>query len=247
MNIVAFYRGRIVLAVLALVGIGFGYWYMQRYSPRLEQVTQVEQQLETQLQINRAARQQEIALGIDGIEDAIRNLRLESNLLTSRVPSVANVAESNSDMTLALTGAANRFGVRVHGYEPVASSIEGRFQSDGFRVQVVGRYHDVGAFLTEMLSLDRLTQIRSFAMDVVPDSLMRASERGSRTSRDQVGAVAVAPSRSGVNIPTGEVPFNVVSVFTLHWFSLRDTAQDVAPEEESSARTTRAARNRRSE
>jgi Tfp pilus assembly protein PilO len=202
-------RARLVLAVLLATAILAANWFWKGYRPRTAALAEREAALAATLTANRDARARELALGTDSIEALRRHWRAEADRLAERVPPQGGTTQPLVD---ALSAAARRLNVRVHNYQPLQPAAEGRFQVDGLRVLVAGRYHDVGALMAELLSQPRLTQLRGVRMAVVPDSLMSAST--------QAPQPASFPTDSVLVIPAGETPFNVVAAFSLHWFSL---------------------------
>ena len=55
-----------------------------------------------------------------------------------------------------IQGRARLVGVDVQGLEPEPTEASGPYNRTGYQVTVVGEYHDVGRFLTEVASLNRI-------------------------------------------------------------------------------------------
>lgn len=231
-NLIAYYRGRVLLAALVLSLAGAGFWWRTSYQPRRAGLDERQAVLDAkQLQI-REARTQLVNLGVDGIEDAIVRLENETQARSAQVPEGEEVARSAADMTQALGSAAGRHRVRVQWTRPVESVEEGAFRVDGLQAHVSGRYHDVGAFLTEMLSLRRITQLRSACVEAVPDSLLAQVASG-LSGAPTPPLEPCSPEASGARRDSGDPAFSVRAVFTLNWFSLR-AGWNAAPEDEGS-------------
>jgi Tfp pilus assembly protein PilO len=194
-------------------------WFWKTYRPRAAELAEREAALAEMRTANRDARAREMAMGADSVEALRRHSRGEADQLAMRVPPQGGNAGSTQPFVEALSEAARRLGVRVHDYQPLQPATEGQFQVDGLKVLVAGRYHDIGALMTELLSQPRLTQIRGARLAVVPDSLMNASVEAPRPGAGPAFATA-APTDSVLTIPSGEAPFNVVAAFSLHWFSV---------------------------
>lgn len=201
-------RARLALGVLLATLVLTGNWFWKSHRPRTAALAAREAALDGILTANRDARAREMALGTDSMEALRRRWRAEADGLAARVPPRGGSAQPFVD---ALSAAARRLGVRVHNYQPLQPAAEGQFQVDGLRVLVAGRYHDLGALMSDLLSQPRLTQLRGVRMAVVPDSLMAASTQAPGSA---------LPADSALVIPAGEAPFNVVAAFSLHWFSL---------------------------
>lgn len=238
-NLIAYYRGRVLLAALFLSLAGAGYWWRTSYQPRRAGLDERQAVLDAkQLQI-REARTQLVNLGVDGIEDAIARLESEAHARSAQVPEGEEVASSAADMTQALGSAAGRHRVRVQWTRPVESVEEGAFRVDGLQAHVSGRYHDVGAFLTEMLSLPRITQLRSTCVEAVPDSLL-AQAAGGFPGGAATPVEPCSPEASAAGRDGGDPAFSVRAVFTLNWFSLRAHWNEV-PEADGSPSDSAAA------
>lgn len=225
-NLIAYYRVRILLAALVVSLAWAGYWWRTSYQPRRAGLDERQAVLDAkQVQI-REARTQLVNLGVDGIEEAIGRLESEAQARSAQVPEGEGVASSAADMTQALGSTAGRHRVRVQWTRPVESVEEGAFRVDGLQAHVSGRYHDVGAFLTEMLSLARITQLRSACVEAVPDSLL-AQVAGGLSGGATPPLEPCSPEASAAGRASGDPAFNVRAVFTLNWFSLRSGWNEV--------------------
>lgn len=132
MNVIAFYRIRIVAAVLAASVLGFGCWWLTRYQPRHGVLAQQTELLAAKQQRIRRARQQMIALGGPESEQRIVEFRDQSQRLTRRVPLGRDDAQAGSAMTEAMSAAAARFHVRLHAVQPLERARQAQFHVDGF-------------------------------------------------------------------------------------------------------------------
>lgn len=226
-NLIAYYRAHVFLAALVVSLAGVGYWWRTSHQPRRAGLEERQVVVDAkQLQI-REARTQMVNLGVEGIEDAIARLESAAQARSAQVPEGEDVASSAADMTQALGSAAGRHRVRVQWTRPVESVEEGAFRVDGLQAHVSGRYHDVGAFLTEMLSLPRITQLRSACVAAVPDSLLARVGAGGLAG-ESAAPLPPCSSEDPESVRDGGEPaFSVRAVFTLNWFSLRDGWNEV--------------------
>lgn len=213
---------RPLLWLLLAASLALGAWWALHYQPRLERLAQRTLALQTIQLRNREARLQLVRLGLPGLEAELQRARAEMAALEARAPSDAEAADA--EVAHAVTRAAAHYGVRVHELRPLPPLREEPFEVRGSRLVVAGRYHDVGALLTELVALPRLTQIRSATLEVVPDSLLRRAV-ATRSAAHPALASVLADARPG------EPPFTVVADVGLHWFSLRaeSTGRSPAP------------------
>lgn len=184
-----------------------------------------------------------IRLGTRAIQDSILRLRREASVLELRVPVEDLSSAAASSMLEAINASGRTFGVQIRAHQWLPGAAEGPFRVEGIRFQAVGRYHDMGAFLADILSLQRLTQLREVRLTVIPDSLLKFSvveESGGGSgpgtgSGAVLGSLGPEPELMGVlPLPQGERPFDVVGVFTLVWFSQSRTAGAPAAQKEES-------------
>ncbi len=135
------------IAAIALGYAFFEYWY----TPRADEVTQLETRLETLQDQNRRA-QVVAARGGPELQERLavyeRHLARMEELIPSRgeVPALLRT----------ITAEANRFGVVMGSLRP-EPLIEGEFYTlEGYHVSVAGDYHGIGQFLTSIASLQRI-------------------------------------------------------------------------------------------
>jgi len=136
-----------IIAVLALGYAFYTYWY----TPKSDEVDQMEgrvQQLETR---NRQAQIQAARGGTD-LEE--RNALYERHVmkLEELIPQTEEVPE----LIETINRAARSTGVNVSGMTPEPQQPGEFYVKQGWGLQVIGEYHDVGRFMTSIASLPRI-------------------------------------------------------------------------------------------
>ena len=154
----------IVLVTLAAAGLSY-WWWTEHYQPLQEEI----QTLEVRERSLRAAiddnRRVVAAIGIDEIEEALEVLDEQADRVSRLVP------ESGGEPELLplVTGLSDHFSVNVSQITPTGDvSVAGPFRARGYRLDVSGRYHDVAGFMTALLSLDVITQVRDAQFQASP-------------------------------------------------------------------------------
>ena len=152
------------------------------------------------------ARDGAVRMGGKAMEDSIAAATARFEALQDRVPR-GDSGMSPAEIRRVMAGLAEREGVVVRQVEPIATAREGAFEVGGVRVRLVGSYHSLGAWMSGLLSIPRLVQLRGVAMRVEPDSLRASARVG--------GTEAPAPTAA----PGGrETPGMVVGVVEVLWF-----------------------------
>lgn len=149
-----------LLAVLAYFG------YDRLYKPRSEQVTALETRLESLQTQNRSARQLTEENGRSEVE---RKLVLYRSQLV-RVEGLIPSGEELPDLLDAISAEAQRTGVELALIQPVGATAEGYYTRRTYDLAVMGKYHQIGAFLTEVASLPRIVTPTNLNMTVKSDS-----------------------------------------------------------------------------
>ncbi|HEX8695581.1 MAG TPA: GspMb/PilO family protein [Longimicrobium sp.] len=202
------------LAVWALA------WYARHYRPATASAATREHAVAAREAKVREARAAAVLHGPAGLDSLLERFRADSLLLATRIPPAAEAAALSAQVKDALGVIERRAGVRITATEPLPAGTEGRFQTGGYAVRVVGRYEDVGYLLAELASLQRLTRTRGFRLHAIPDSLLR----GARPYGTPGAGGALAPADSaGVAAAladAGETPFKASAMFDLLWYTL---------------------------
>jgi Tfp pilus assembly protein PilO len=149
----------VVMLLIALVAIpGAWAWYKKSYEPTKVETAVAEARRERlQRSTQNARRVANIGLGnIDELQRHIEAFNQQAMYVARFVP-IDTVRESTMDY---LSRAASNNAVSVSEVKPLEEGSELTYVTRGFSLRVKGPYHDVGGFLTEILSLGRITQIR---------------------------------------------------------------------------------------
>jgi Tfp pilus assembly protein PilO len=199
-------RGRIVRYALLGALLGGAGWGVFGALPKLRAAQRMDAEVARLERGTLRARDEAVRVGGKAMEDSIAAAKARFEALQHRVPG-GSAGMSPAEVRQVVAGLAEREGVVVRRVEPVAPAREGAFEVGGVRVRLVGSYHALGAWMSGVLSLPRLVQLRGVAMRVEPDSL-RASARldGADTPPP--------PAASG----GGEEPGAVVCEVAVVWF-----------------------------
>ena len=134
--------------LLALLAFGF---YDRVYGPRKARIAALETQLEQLNQVN--ARSRAITRGAEGsVDQQLALYRQQLELAEGLIPSDEEVPS----LLDAISAEATRTGVELTLIQPVGATEEAYYTRRVYDMAVVGRYHQVGEFLTRVASLPRI-------------------------------------------------------------------------------------------
>lgn len=144
-------RQKLMLAaVVVLAAVYFG--YTKLYAPKRAEVVAMETRLEN-LQIqNRTARALTDAGARAEVEDRLDAYRTQLTTVEGLIPS----SEELPDLLDAISAEAQRTGVELALIQPVGANAEQFYTRRSYELAVLGSYHAIGAFLTEIASLQRI-------------------------------------------------------------------------------------------
>lgn len=147
-----------VVIVVGLLTLGSFYvWWVTKYEPTQQEIVQLSQQEAALRSSNEESRRTIANLGIDELRELIDEADRRYRVVQEMVP-----PDTLRDPLLSrITTMAREFDVDIEHIQPRDPTPSGEFVVGGFDLRVVGRYHDVGAFITQLLSLERITQVRS--------------------------------------------------------------------------------------
>jgi type IV pilus assembly protein PilO len=139
----------LALLLVALAAYG-GYTYL--YAPKREAVVMLEERLERLEAQNRTARRLTAAEGRDDVERRLATHRDQLVHVEGLIPS----SEELPDLLDAISAEAQRTGVDLALIQPMGATAEQFYTRRTYDLAVLGTYHQIGAFLTEIASLRRI-------------------------------------------------------------------------------------------
>jgi Tfp pilus assembly protein PilO len=199
-------RGRIVRYALLGALLGGAGWGVLGGLPKVRAAQHMGAEIARLERGTLRARDEAVRMGGTAMEDSIAAAKARFEALQDRVPGGSG-GMSPAEIRQVIAGLAEREGVVVRQVEPIAPAREGGFEVSGVRVRLVGSYHALGTWMSGVLSVPRLVQLRGVAMRVEPDSL-RAS---ARADGDEAAPAPAAPH--GV-----EEPGAIVGDVAVVWF-----------------------------
>lgn len=159
-------RNLLLVGVLIAVA-AFGYWsYI--YQPRTLELAELQVRLDSLESRNGRARALTAGLGEDP-EGVLAAYRRQLEAVEGLIPS----GEELPDLLDAISVEAQRSGVEISLIEPSGATEQGAYTLREYDMAVLGRYHDIGDFLTRVASLPRI---------VTPKNLMLAPAAAARAA-----------------------------------------------------------------
>ena len=177
-------RRNLMMGTLLLGVLAFAFWNFL-YSPRSAEITTLETRLDSLQRANATARAK--TRGPDGdIEETLALSRRQLEVVEGLIPS----SEELPDLLDAISVEAQRSGVEMSLIQPVGATEEGYYTRRVYDMAVLGRYHDIGEFLTRVASLPRV--VTPLNLTLTPEPATAAS-----TAPARPGARAQAPADEG--------------------------------------------------
>jgi Tfp pilus assembly protein PilO len=144
-------RQKFILGLLVIGLAGYGV-HEYVYAPRSEEVSRLEQRLET-LQIqNRTARSLVDGAGVAEVEAQLTLYRDQLVAVEGLIP----LSEEVPDLLDAISAEAQRTGIDLTLLQPTSATQEEFYTRRTYALTVVGPYHDIGYFLGRIGSLPRI-------------------------------------------------------------------------------------------
>ena len=157
-------KQKLMLAALVLL-VGGYFGYTKVYQPKRAEVAALETRLEN-LQIqNRTA---QVLTDADGRSEMERRLGAYRHQLTT-VEGLIPSSEELPDLLDAISAEAQRAGVDLSLIQPVGATAEQFYTRRSYELAVLGSYHAIGAFLTEIASLPRIVTPTTLDLTVEAD------------------------------------------------------------------------------
>lgn len=134
--------------MVALLGYLF---YSNIYTPRQAEVDALRTRVEELQARNSSARALTRGVGTD-VEGTLASYRRQLESVEGLIPS----SEELPDLLDAISAEAQRTNVEIALIQPSGATEEAYYTRRAYDMAVVGRYHDVGDFLTRVASLPRI-------------------------------------------------------------------------------------------
>jgi type IV pilus assembly protein PilO len=142
-------RNALLLGVVTAV-LFFLFWSYWR-APRIEEMGEKQARLEQLEQNNRLA-QIIVARGATELEERLQEYELHVDRLEALIPQSEEVAALLNQ----ISQAARQTGVSDPEMRPEPSEPGAFYTKESYEIEVVGEYHEIGRFLTNIASLDRI-------------------------------------------------------------------------------------------
>lgn len=155
-------RNYMVLGIIFLLGIVPFYMYFQ--TPKVEAMDVVRERLET-LDIQNRQAQVILARGGQDLEERMALYQRHVSRLEELIPAQEEVAVLLDD----IQRRARLVGVEVQGLDPEPTQVAGPYNQTGYQMSVVGEYHAVARFLTEVASLSRIVTPVQVEVELFPN------------------------------------------------------------------------------
>jgi type IV pilus assembly protein PilO len=150
--------GVVLLAIVAYFG------YDSLYAPRVAEARELDTELAQVQAANVRARAISRSSGADAVEERLGVYRRQLEMVEGLIPST----EELPDLLNAIAAEAGHTGVRMTLIQPVGATREEYYTRRTYDLAVVGRYHDIGDFLTRVASLSRIVTPTSLTLTARP-------------------------------------------------------------------------------
>ena len=144
-------RQKLILGVMLVAARGYA-TYEYVYTPRAEAVAAMEERLETLEAKNGAARRLVRNQGREAVERRLALYRAQLDEVEGLIPS----SEELPDLLDAISAEAQRTGVDLALIQPVGAEAEAFYTRRTYDLAVIGSYHQIAEFLSEIGSLPRI-------------------------------------------------------------------------------------------
>lgn len=185
--------GQSMVLLVLIAGLAGYFYYDYVYSPRREEISAKSDSL-TVIQQEIDAAKAELAQGsVEDIRQRLDDYRASLDLMRRLVPARNEVPNLLDDMA----SRAKLRGVHIADWQPQTVEQGTPFDTYRYRFQVIGRYDEVGEFLSDVASLDRI--IVPFGITVE-----RATQTAERAFQDTTGTLLRASFSVRTFVKTGE-------------------------------------------
>jgi type IV pilus assembly protein PilO len=158
-------KQKLLLVALAVV-VGGYFGYTKVYQPKKAEVVAMETRLANLQMQNRTAKALTDAEGRNEVERRLGAYRNQLTTVEGLIPS----SEELPDLLDAISAEAQRTGVDLSLIQPVGATEEQFYTRRSYDLAVLGSYHAITAFLTEIASLPRIVTPTTLALSVEGDA-----------------------------------------------------------------------------
>lgn len=155
------------VAILAFVLLG-AYWYFM-YSPRSSRLSALELRVDSLDAANKQARTDLARGSVDSLRASVAKDREALKVMTRLVPTQNEVPGLLEEVSTA----ARRVGLDLASVEPMPVIPGEDFDTHRYKISVIGGYHELGRFLSNVGSLQRI--VAPVALEMKPFTAQGAS------------------------------------------------------------------------
>lgn len=148
------------VALVAFVALG-GYWYFM-HSPKAKTLATLEARVDSLELMNQQARTDLARGSVDSLRAAVARDREALKVMTRLVPTRNEVPGLLEDVSTA----ARRVGLDLASVEPMPVIAGDDFDTHRYKISVIGGYHELGRFLSNVGSLQRI--VAPVALEMKP-------------------------------------------------------------------------------
>jgi type IV pilus assembly protein PilO len=155
-------RAGIVLAIVALLGVGYFFMMYQDVSDKLTTLRSQEAELQRKLSEVRS-----ITANIDEFEQEIADLEIQLQKVLRQLP-------NDKELEVVLTDISNlgkTAGIEIKSFQRLKEVVHGFYAEVPIALEIEGEYHNIGRFFDRLAGLPRIVNMGSIQMKVARDSL----------------------------------------------------------------------------
>lgn len=157
-------RKNLLMGSVLLLAVGYGF-YSYILTPRKTEVAALSTRVEELKTRNSAARAMTRGVGTDP-EGVLAAYRRQLEAVEGLIPS----GEELPDLLDAISVEAQRSGVEISLIQPSGATEESYYTRRVYDMAVIGRYHDIGEFLTRVASLPRIVTPKNLTLSPAPST-----------------------------------------------------------------------------
>lgn len=149
----------VMLAVIALILVGAGYWFL--WSPSLDELEQAKLK-EVELR-NVFLSKKKQAINLDAYKQQMVDIERTFGALLKQLPDKSQMDGLLTD----INQAGLERGLEFELFRPGQESIAEFYAEMPIAIRVVGKYHDLGVFATDISKLSRIVTLNNVSISVI--------------------------------------------------------------------------------